>query len=153
MRKKFAGAAGFTIIELIVVIAILSILAGIAVPGYSAYIQRANDAAINAELQIVVDAAAAAAALAGADVYRIVVRSDGEITAYIPETLDDDGITVRSLAEIDISDFYPGTIDGLDRHSDYGAGCVWMGRNGAWVAAVDDDDAFLNPSALGKYGQ
>lgn len=37
--------AGFTLVELIVVIAILGILAGIAVPTYSGYIQKANQAA------------------------------------------------------------------------------------------------------------
>lgn len=37
--------AGFTLVELIVVIAILGILAGIAVPAYSGYIKKANSAA------------------------------------------------------------------------------------------------------------
>lgn len=37
--------AGFTLVELIVVIAILAILAGIAIPVYSGYISKANEAA------------------------------------------------------------------------------------------------------------
>ena len=37
--------AGFTLVELIVVIAILGILAGIAVPAYSGYIKKAESAA------------------------------------------------------------------------------------------------------------
>lgn len=37
--------AGFTLVELIVVIAILAILAGIAIPVYSGYIEKANQAA------------------------------------------------------------------------------------------------------------
>ena len=37
--------AGFTLVELVVVIAILAILAGIAIPVYSGYIQKANQAA------------------------------------------------------------------------------------------------------------
>ena len=41
--------AGFTLVELLVVIAILAILAGIAVPAYSGYIKKANAAAEAAE--------------------------------------------------------------------------------------------------------
>ncbi|MBQ7144351.1 MAG: pilin [Oscillospiraceae bacterium] len=40
-----ASKAGFTLVELIVVIAILAILAGVAVPVYSGYIAKANEAA------------------------------------------------------------------------------------------------------------
>ena len=36
---------GFTLVELIVVIAILAILAGVAIPAYSGYIEKANQAA------------------------------------------------------------------------------------------------------------
>ena len=57
--------SGFTLVELIVVIAILAILAGIAVPVYSGYIQKAHQAADNELLAAVNTSFAAACAEAG----------------------------------------------------------------------------------------
>ena len=58
--------AGFTLVELIVVIAILGILAGIAVPAYSGYIKKAESAADTQVLSAIYTAASSACVTEGA---------------------------------------------------------------------------------------
>ena len=65
MKKKFAAKEGFTLVELIVVIAILGILAAVAVPAYSGYITKANAAADIVTADAVKTAAQAALATKG----------------------------------------------------------------------------------------
>lgn len=80
-REKLAEKAGFTLVELIVVIAILGILAAVAVPAYTGYITKAHAAADITQLDAIKTAAISAKATKGAPT-KIVVETDstGKVT-------------------------------------------------------------------------
>ena len=77
----FKKHGGFTLVELIVVIAILAILAGVAIPAYSGYITKAQDAAVVTELDAIQTAAQAANAKYG-DVTAIAIAADGKVLTF-----------------------------------------------------------------------
>jgi len=77
MIQMFKSNKGFTLVELIVVIAILAILAGVAIPVYNGYIKRAQDASVTTELDAIATAAQAANATEGG-IDLIVVSADGK---------------------------------------------------------------------------
>lgn len=73
--KRLAKNEGFTLIELIVVIAIVAILAGVATAGYASYIKKANNSAVQSELENLSTAAVIANAISG-DITGIKVAVD-----------------------------------------------------------------------------
>lgn len=78
--NMFKKNGGFTLVELIVVIAILAILAGIAIPAYSGYIAKAKDTEVETELAAISTAAMAANATEGA-ITEIKVKDDIQVSA------------------------------------------------------------------------
>lgn len=96
--KKSNG--GFSLVELIVVIAIMAILAGIAVPTYVKYIAKANDAVLYNELGEVKTAAIATAAKKGATVSAISVTPGDSITVTV--TAADSAGTAVTISSDDV---------------------------------------------------
>ena len=101
--NMFKKNGGFTLVELIVVIAILAILAGVAIPAYSGYITKAQDAAVVTELDAIQTAAQAANAQAGA-IAQIVLDDDGLTLTVTPK----DGLDEKNFIK-DFNTFYGGT--------------------------------------------
>jgi len=92
MKKLAKKTEGFTLVELIVVIAILGILAGVAVPAYSGYLTKAKEAGDIVKLDAIATAAQAYCAEYGAPTEIEVVVDGGAVeNVLITGAFDTDG--------------------------------------------------------------
>ena len=131
---------GFTLIELIVVIAILCVLAGIAVPMYSGYVHRAYDAQLITEMDAILTAAQAANANCGG-VEFLSISSDGKKIAVCPtdETINVDKDFNKNFCDLYGCESEPtaiGTILLSESVLDFGGSTFENGA--AWYAYADN---------------
>ena len=147
--RKLRKEEGFTLVELIVVIAITAILGGVAVPAYSGYIEKADRAA-DAQLLADVNKAFAAACMVegidnyDADVTAPSVKEDGTLGPITVTGVDDFNTTFENFFDNesafkseDVQLYYKQSIGGFANAGD----SIYAGL--ATLLAGADKDALL----------
>lgn len=145
-REKLAEKAGFTLVELIVVIAILGILAAVAVPAYTGYITKAHAAADITQLDAIKTAAISAKATEGAPTKIVVKTNDstGEVTdvkvdgPYGTGGADTTGVSIFSDSDFKLylTGSSTGTISVTMKSETYKAGANWTPSMEEWATGT-----------------
>lgn len=120
--NTFKKNGGFTLVELIIVIAILAILSTAAIAGYSAYIKSANNAAVEAVLSDIYTSAVLANAETGA------------VTVTVSDVDDEVEITVSGVGA-KFESLFEQSIKGIDGAID---------DNGDYVGTISKPSAWDN---------
>lgn len=125
--------AGFTLVELIVVIAILGILAGIAVPAYSGYIKKAESAADTQVLSAIKTAVESAYAAEDTKPTYIEVTDAATDSITVGTSADNDDVMTGTVLS-DFQLYYSGTAGtAFDVVLKGGNKAVWS--NGTWTVS------------------
>lgn len=149
-KERMAERAGFTLVELIVVIAILGVLAAVAVPAYSGYVKKADTAGDLMQLDAVKTATVACATMEGDEVDTITVtvadKKISKVTYTTPAASEDASGTTKIVYGAAAGETTVGSFaaymegNSLEITSDtYATSATWTAASKTWTGATSGD--------------